>query len=307
MTLRLEGSMAEGDSPTVARRRVRLAIREARDVAGLTQSQVAEAMEWSHSKVIRIENGEVSISPNDLRPLLSYLGIKDRDDVNSLLADARIARTRQREAWYQKPEFREHMSDGLRRLVEYEVEATAMRSYSVYYPPGPLQTLAYASALTGAWNHEMPEEKLATIVEARRRRHEFMRGRLESMRVFLVLDQSVFERQIGGPAVLVGQLQELHDLADRGLVAMRMLPFDMNTPIANNGSFDLLSIGGGEVLYRENGLSDELVEDAATTARHRERFEQLWQVATEEVDTIDFVKGRIQFLQTKVSDSQRSP
>ncbi len=69
--------MAEGDSPTVARRRVRLAIREARDAAGLTQSQVAEAMEWSHSKVIRIENGEVTIYPNDLRPLLSYLRVSD--------------------------------------------------------------------------------------------------------------------------------------------------------------------------------------------------------------------------------------
>jgi len=239
--------------------------------------------------------------------LLTYLGIKDRAVISALLADARIARTRQREVWYQKPEFREHMGEGLRRLIEYEVEATAMRSYSVYYPPGPLQTPAYASALTFAWNHEMREEILATLVEARRRRHEFMRSRLDSMQVFLVLDQSVFERQIGGPAVLAGQLRELHELAERGLVAMRMLPFDMNTPIANNASFDLLSIGGGEVLFRENGFSDELIEDATTTARHRERFEQLWQVATAEVDTIDFVKGRIQSLRTKVSESQSAP
>jgi len=299
--------MAEGDSPTVARRRVRLAIREARDAAGLTQSQVAEAMEWSYSKVIRIENGEVSISPNDLRPLLSYLGVKDRVITNALLADARIARTRQREAWYQKPEFRDHMSEALRRLIEYEVEATAIRSYSVYYPPGILQTPAYASALTFAWKHDIPEDRLAAIVEARRRRHQFVRGRLGSMRVLLVLDQSVFERQIGGPDVLAEQLKELHDLADEGLISMRMLPFDSDTPIANNGSFDLLAIGdesGNEVLYRENGMGDELIEDAATTARHRERFEQLWQVATTEVDTIDFVRGRMETLQMKVKGRQ---
>ena len=66
--------MAEGDSPTVARRRVRLAIREAREPHNLTQQQVAEQMEWSLSKVIRIESGEVSISVNDLRPLLPFLG-----------------------------------------------------------------------------------------------------------------------------------------------------------------------------------------------------------------------------------------
>lgn len=299
--------MTEGDTPTVARRRVRLAIREAREASGLTQNQVAEEMEWSLSKIIRIESGEVSISQNDLRPLLQYIGIRDKAVVAALLADARIARTRQRQAWYQKPEFRSHMSDQLRRLIEYEAEATAMRSYSVYYPPGPFQVPAYASALTGAWDHEMTPDNIKTVVEARRRRHERILGRLESMQVSMVLDQSVFERQIGGPGVLAAQLRELHDLASRGLIAIRMLAFDMDSPIANNASFDLISLGGGprsEVMYRENGLLDELIEDDQLTSRHRERFEQLWQVARNEVDTIDFIKGRVETLQTKLSERQ---
>jgi transcriptional regulator with XRE-family HTH domain len=301
--------MAEGDSPTVARRRVRLAIREAREREGLTQIQVAEAMEWSLSKVIRIESGEVSISVNDLRPLLNFVGVKDRELINSLIVDARIARQRQRRDWYQRPEFREHMSDALRRLTEYEAEAAAMRSYSVYYPPGLLQTPAYALALTGSWDHQFSEEYVSTVVEARRLRRETIRARMGTIEIYVVLDQSVFERTIGGPAVLAEQLRELYDLANRGLVRMRMLPFDLESPIANNGSFDLLTIGGesgGEVMYIETGTSgDELVEDHATTARHRTRFEQLWQVATSEVDTIDFIKGRIDTLETKIAERQR--
>lgn len=87
--------MAEGDSPTVARRRVRMVLRDARESAGLTQLEVAEQMEWSLSKVIRIENGDVTIAPNDLRPLLSFLGVKDRTIVADMLATAKIARTRQ--------------------------------------------------------------------------------------------------------------------------------------------------------------------------------------------------------------------
>jgi transcriptional regulator with XRE-family HTH domain len=266
----VEGLMAEGDSPTAARRRVRLAIREARDAAELTQSQVAEEMEWSLSKVIRIENGEVSISPNDLRPLLTFLGVKDKTTVSALLADARIARQRQRQAWYQTPEFREYMSEALRHLIEYENDASAMRSYSVYYPPGPFQIPAYASALTGSWSGEMGEEAVAKIVEARRRRHEMVLERLDSMQVLMV-------------------------------------PFELDSPITNNGSFDLISLSGdpgGEVLYRENGKIDELIEDRVVTARHRERFEQLWQVATADVDTIDFIKGRIHTLETRISRRQ---
>ena len=63
--------MAEGDSPAIARRRVRLAIREAREAAALTQPQVAETMEWSTAKVIRIESGDVTISVGDLPQLLA--------------------------------------------------------------------------------------------------------------------------------------------------------------------------------------------------------------------------------------------
>ncbi len=38
--------MSIGENPLVARKRVRLAVREARERRGLTQTEVAEAMEW---------------------------------------------------------------------------------------------------------------------------------------------------------------------------------------------------------------------------------------------------------------------
>jgi transcriptional regulator with XRE-family HTH domain len=59
----MKGNMAESVSPTVARRRVRLALRDAREKADLTQQQVAEEMEWSLSKVIRIESRRTIYGP----------------------------------------------------------------------------------------------------------------------------------------------------------------------------------------------------------------------------------------------------
>jgi hypothetical protein len=201
--------------------------------------------------------------------------------------------------WYQQPEFREHMSDAFRRLVEYETEATAIRSYSVYYLPGHLQTPAYAASMLNAWIGEIPSDKVKVLVEARRLRREQMLARLEDVQVFLVMDQSVLARTIGGAQILADQLAELHDLASRDLLCVRMLPFDLASPIANNGSFDLLSIGDEPdvaVMYRENDLTDELVEDRAVTARHRERFDQLWHAAGNQADTIDFIAARIEAL-----------
>jgi transcriptional regulator with XRE-family HTH domain len=127
--------MTQGDLPTVARRCVRLVLRESREAAGLTQQQVAEDMEWSLSKVIRIENGDVSIAPNDLRPLLALLGVNNRAQVADLLATAAVAGTRQRQAWYQAADVRARLTDGLRRPIEYEAQALSIHSYSVFHMP----------------------------------------------------------------------------------------------------------------------------------------------------------------------------
>ncbi len=77
-------------SPVVPRRRLRTELRTARKEAGLTQSEVAAAMEWSLSKVIRIETGTVSISTNDLKALLNHYKIVDPARINQLLALGRV-------------------------------------------------------------------------------------------------------------------------------------------------------------------------------------------------------------------------
>ena len=299
--------MDEAVSPTVARRRVRLALREARETANLTQQEVAEEMEWSLSKVIRIENGDVSIAPNDLRPLLTFLGVKDRARVNALIADARISRTRQHVAWWQRPEFRD-LNDPLRRFIEYEAVATEIRSFYIRYVPAPLQLPEYAAALTGPMAEEMPAHKIDALIQARRLRREALLSRLGQMAYYTVLDEAVFQRSTGGPEVFAAQLRELQRLASEGLVRIRMLPFSLDMPIANSASFDVLSLGrgamGNEVLYRENGMIDELLEDRATASRHLNRFNQLWQVAAGESDTIAYIDRRIKELESTIASSQ---
>jgi transcriptional regulator with XRE-family HTH domain len=300
--------MAEGDSPTVARRRVRLAIREARDAAGLTQNQVAEAMEWSHSKVIRIESGEVGISQNDLKPLLSYLGVKDKAIVNSLVADARIARSRQRDAWHQATKYREHLSEVLRSLIEYEAKAVAIRYYSIYFIPGTLQTPEYAAALLDLFGDEIQPAKREALLEARRLRHEALLARVGDVQLFVLLDESVLRRPLGGPAVFAAQLRELLRVADARLARIRMVPFSQEAPLTNNATFDLLSLDEHDedemVLYYENGMTDALDELKATTSRHRSRFDRVWNEAAAEEDTIDFIRGRIKDLEATITNRQ---
>lgn len=53
-------------------------LREARRRAGLTQRQVACEMDWSPSKMLRIESGLVGISTTDLQALLNYYRVPDQ-------------------------------------------------------------------------------------------------------------------------------------------------------------------------------------------------------------------------------------
>jgi len=303
--------MADAVSPTVARRRVRLALREARDEANLTQQHVADEMEWSLSKVIRIENGDVTIAPNDLRPLLALLGVKDKATVSALLVDARIARTRQRQAWHQKPQFREVLSDSYRKLIEYEAEATAIRYFSIYFIPGPLQLPSYAAALMRLWSDEITEETIQGLLEARQRRGEALLSRVGSVELFVLLDESVLMRPIGGADIFTDQLRELHRLASEGAIRLRMVPFTLDAPVTNNASFDLLSLDPrdeeGMLLYHENGLTDEVVETKSITRRHRNRYDKVWHEALDESDTIDFIQKRINDLEAVATDRRREP
>jgi transcriptional regulator with XRE-family HTH domain len=299
--------MTEGDSPTVARRRVRLAIREAREAAKLTQLQVAEEMEWSLSKVIRIESGEVTVSVNDLRPLLNFIGVKDRAIVTDLLAEARIARSRQRNIWHQDSKYREHLSEDLRSLIEYEAKAVAIRYYSVYFIPGTLQIPAYSTALLDMFGDEIPPNKSETLLEARRLRHEVLLGRVNEVRLFVLLDESVLRRPLGGPAVFADQLRELLRVADARLARIRMVPFSQEAPLTNNASFDLLSLDEKDeemVLYYETGMTDALDEAKTTTSRHRSRFDKVWDEAADEDDTINFIRGRIEDLEATMTNRQ---
>jgi transcriptional regulator with XRE-family HTH domain len=295
--------MAEGDSPTVARRRVRMVLRDARESARLTQAEVADQMEWSLSKVIRIENGDVTIAPNDLRPLLNYLGVKDRAVVADMLATAKIARTRQtqRHVWYQTPEFREHLTDGTRRLIEYEAEASSIHSYSVFHIPGPLQIPSYSEALMNMWRDEMSEEQRKVRLDGRQRRHDGVLARVGSVRMTALLDESVFMRAVGGPKVFADQLKEILRLEEQKLVSIRMFPFSADAALSYNAGFDILFIGADNdlsnaVMYRESGVSDEIVEDHAITERHYRRYQKLWEAARSEVETVQFVNKRIRDL-----------
>lgn len=277
--------MTSPESPAGARRRVRFALREARERLGFTQAQVAEEMEWSTSKVIRIESGEVTISPNDLRPLLAYLEITDKAEVERHIQDAR--NSRRRRMWWDEPAVRAHLTPPSRQLIQYEHEAIAIRYFTSFIIPGTLQTAGYARATLDGYTNELAQADIDLRVQTRIRRRAELFARRNRAQIFLLLDESVLKRRAGDARITGEQLLDLLAVArEYPEVLIRVLPYTADAPLPMFGQYDILTLPGDQgedaVLYRESYVTDELVEDPWNVSRHREIFDKYWEASLDE-------------------------
>jgi DNA-binding XRE family transcriptional regulator len=69
---RKDKSMAAPSPSTVRHRLLIQKLRQLREEAGYTQAEVAEAMDWSESKQIKIERGNIPVRVPDVRALLVH-------------------------------------------------------------------------------------------------------------------------------------------------------------------------------------------------------------------------------------------
>ncbi len=155
--------MEDSTSPLMLRRRLRTELRTARLNKDLTQDQVARAMEWSLSKMNRIEKAKTGISVNDLRALLPLYGITDKGRTEELLDLARAAR---QAPWWR--EYSEVAPTTLLELIDYESAASTVSQFETMFVPGILQTEEYASAVLQVfYDEKSAPKKVAALVELR--------------------------------------------------------------------------------------------------------------------------------------------
>lgn len=283
--------MSAGESPAVARRRVRIALRAARETKGLTQGQVAQELDWSLSKVNRIEKGDVTVSRTDLLAMLELYGIEDQEQIDDLV---RAARTSRQRGWWDEHRYREHLTPAMAQLFQFESQASAIRYFHPTLIAGPLQTRDYASFVLNFWRQNLSDEDMATRLEARLRRHEHIFDRPDPPDYFLTFDESVLHREVGGAKVMADQLTKLVTMMRDGLITVRVVPFAEAAPVAMLGAFALFDLGDEEnaVLYRETHMFDEIVHTRDILDRHRRIFEQLWRVSYTEDESARLIEAR---------------
>jgi len=265
---------ADNPSPVVQRRRLRTELRKARQDAGLTQEQVADAMDWSLSKMIRIEAGTVGISTTDLKALLDHYGLDDPDRRSQLVALARAARER---SWWSV--YRDVAPPGLLQLIGYEAASYIIRNFETLLIPGLLQTEDYARAVIPPFEEGTTAERMDTLVEIRMRRQEQV-DRDDAPLMFFILDEAAVRRVVGSRDIMRRQIHYLTELAAKPNVTIEIVPFTAGTHAGLRGPFVIIEFpdpGDDDVLFLEargdlirGGISEE-----GDVSAHREVFEEL--------------------------------
>lgn len=282
--------MASDQGPVVQSAVLRSELIRLRKANGMTQEQVAGNLEWSASKLIRVEGGRSSITKVDLDALLQQYGLTSESQRERL---QRLNRGARAVGWWDA--YRNDVAAQYLNYVGYEAGAAFIRQFPGTVVPGLLQTPEYAEALTVI---SVESVKVAPVVKLRLQRQSELAQREIPPRQHYVLDEAVIRRHIGiqkDPAIMPNQLMEIVRRAERDeRITVRVIPFGVGAHAGLSGPFTLLEFDGGlpDILYRDAGRDAiDLISNDDQVAEYRDDFERLLDVALSAGESLEFVRS----------------
>jgi transcriptional regulator with XRE-family HTH domain len=289
--------MATDQGPVVQSALLRGELVRMRKDKELTQEQVAEDLEWSPSKLIRVEGGRSAITKVDLDALLSRYGITSESTRDRLHAQREGARER---GWWDK-----YRDSGIvptyLNYVGFEAGASFIRQFETGFVPGLLQSREYADAVTrqSVDPERVDETEINSIVDLRLQRQSELAQRSVPPRRYYVVDEAVIRRHIRtkkDSGIMPRQLRSIADRAERDdLLTVRVMPFSVGAHRGLPGPFTLLEFYGelADILYIDAGRAEfaTLVSGSDDqVAKYRDDFEALLESALSADESIRLMR-----------------
>jgi transcriptional regulator with XRE-family HTH domain len=260
--------------------------------SGLTQEQVASDLEWSPSKLIRVEGGRSSITKVDLDALLARYGVTGESARERLQLLNRASRER---GWWDR--YRDDVVPTYLSYVGFEAGAAFIRQFQSAFLPGLLQTADYAEAVTV---NAVDAVRVAPIVGLRLQRQAELAQRDPRPRQYYVVDEAVVRRHVGiakSPDIMPEQLRHIADKAEQDdLVTIRVIPFEAGVHRGLYGPFTMLEFDGSlpDLLYIDAGRAEfasMVMGDDARVVEYRDDFELLLEGALSAEKSIELIRS----------------
>lgn len=282
-------------SPTVLRRWIAFELARLRKDSGLSQAQAAERLGRTQSHISNLERGPGAAGRRnvpswpDVEALLRIYGRPDLGPrIRHLLEQSK----------------RKHWSEDLPKGVMpplfdlylgLEEGATAIDSYDAMTVPGLLQCREYAEALLRGHGTTISDEEHARRVDLRMRRQAVLDRSEDPLRLWVVLDESVLHRRIGGPEVLGRQLDHLLEVIERPEIQLQVLPLDAGVHPALDGMFIKMAFptpGDAGLVYLQSRLGGTYHEDQAEIDEYAEVMNHLRVIALDQQESAQLIGRR---------------
>jgi transcriptional regulator with XRE-family HTH domain len=247
-------------------------LRRLRERRGITREDAGYTIRASGSKISRMELGRVSFKERDVTDLLSLYGVEDPAEREALVDLARQANS---PGWWHK--YGDVLPDWFQVYVGLEEAASLIRSYELQFVPGLLQTADYARAVVRLGQRAADQAEIARRVSLRLDRQQVL-AKPNAPRLWAIVDEAVLRRPIGGPEVMLGQLERLIEASAQPNVTLQVMPFEFGGHAAESGSFTIMRFPEfdlPDVVYLEQLTSALYLDKREDAERYTEVMELL--------------------------------
>ena len=267
----------------VLRRILGKRLRRLRESAGHTLQSAAPHLDWSVSKLSRIETAQQQVDVHGVRSMLDLYDAGGDQWTETV----ELTREARRRGWW-----RVH-GMGDTSYVGFEAAAEQVQQYAVGYVPGLLQTADYARAL---FEHSVVPRTAKDVdreVEVRTIRARRLTDDTDPLRLVAVVDEAVLHSPVGGAAVLRAQLDHLVSSAELPRVDLQVLPASIGAHASLGSGFHVLSFGDldePDMAYVEHALGAVHLERPEDVATARKQFDQLRTLALGPAETLALLR-----------------
>nr|WP_069816499.1 helix-turn-helix transcriptional regulator [Streptomyces sp. TP-A0874] len=278
----------EWTGPTALRIVLGAQLRRLRQRSGISRQAAGERIRGSHTKISRLELGQVSFKERDLEDLLSLYGVVDGAERAGYLALARRANV---PGWWHP--YSDVLEDWFELHIGLEGAASSIGTYEVQFLPGLLQTEAYAQAVTRLGHPTASLEEVNRRVELRMARQEALR-RGGGPRLWAVVDEAVLRRPFGGAAVMKAQLEHLLEMSRSSNVTLQVAPFSAGDPAAAGCPITILRFDEHDLpdlVYLEQLTGAVYLDKEGDLLRYSSIMERLRAESEPPAATEEFLQG----------------
>lgn len=268
--------------PTVRRRRLGTELRRLREAHALKLEEAAERLGLAPSTLSRIETGKAPTRSAYLTAMLEMYGVTDPGQ-RQVLVD--MAREGHRKGWWAA--YEDVLPTGFGIYVGLEAEAAALRAYEDQVVHGLLQTEEYARSVMQAVRLRLTPGEIERLVQLRRQR-QMVLTRTQPLELWLILNEAVIRRPVGGREVMRGQLERLLEASSWPNVTLQILPLSGGAHPALGGPYCILQFperGDPDVVYTEGVAGHAYLEKEADVRACAEAFDLLRAVALSPPET----------------------